>query len=169
MSMNKLLKTMSIHHDKLYFYMLIALSAISLSYAFFVEYVLGFDPCILCLYQRVPYYLLIVTGIGGLVFKRYKLCLYVALAIFFASIFLAGYHTGIEREFFSPSETCNRGFNIPEGASADEIREMLYDAPIATCTRASFKIFGISMTEWNLILNIFMFFGTILVIKKSKQ
>ena len=81
---------------------------------------------------------------------------------------LAGYHTGIERGWFNPTDTCNPGFNIPEGASADEIRQMLYDAPIATCTRAAFKIFGVSMTEWNLILNLCLFFGTVLFVKRRR-
>ena len=156
------------HHDKLYFLGLIVLSTISLSFAFFVEYILGFDPCILCLYQRVPYYLLIFIGMGGVVFKNYKYSLYIALAVFFGAAILAGYHTGVERGLFDPTDTCNPGFNIPDGLSADQIREMLYDAPIATCTRAAFKIFALSMTEWNLILNLCLFIGTLLVVKRSR-
>ena len=156
------------HHDKLYFLGLIVFSTISLSFAFFVEYILGFDPCILCIYQRVPYYLLILVGVGGVVFKNYKFYLYIALFIFLGAAILAGYHTGVERGVFDPTDTCNPGFNIPDGLSADQIREMFYVAPIATCAHAAFKIFALSMTEWNLILNIVLFLGTFLVIKRSK-
>jgi disulfide bond formation protein DsbB len=154
--------------NKLYFLGLILLSTISLSFGFFVEYVLGFEPCILCLYQRVPYYFLVLIGITGMIFKNHKYPIYFALIIFLGAAIIAGYHTGIEREWFDPTDTCNPGFNIPENASVDEIRQMLYDAPIATCTKAAFKIFWLSMTEWNLLLNILMFFGTIWVIKRSR-
>ena len=154
--------------NKLYFSGLVVLSTISISFAFFVEYVLGFEPCILCLYQRAPYYLLMLIGIMGLVFKDSKHLIYLALLVFLGSIILAGYHSGIEREWFNPTSTCNPGFNIPADASVDEIREMLYDAPIATCTRAAFKIFGVSMTEWNLILNICLFLGTIWFVRRRR-
>ena len=166
--MKYILTLLTSHHNKLYFIGLIALSTLSLSYAFFVEYALGFDPCILCLYQRIPYYLLIIIGISGAVFKHHKYYLYLALLVFFGATILAGYHTAIENGLLDPSDRCNPGFNIPDGASADEIRAMLYDAPIATCTEAAFKIFGISMTEWNLILNFCLFVSTIFLIKKNK-
>ena len=168
MSKHNLIRLITEHNDKLYFLGLIALSSISLLYAFFVEYILGFEPCILCSYQRVPYYLLILIGISGVVFRKYRCSLYIALVVFFGAAILAGYHTGIERGLFSPSDTCNPGFNIPDGLSADQIRELLYDAPIATCTRAAFKIFALSMTEWNLILNLCCFIGSIWIIKRSR-
>jgi len=153
--------------NKLYFSGLVVLSTISISFAFFVEYVLGFEPCILCLYQRVPYYLLMVMGIAGLVLQNSKSLIYIAMFVFLSSAILAGYHTGIEREWFNPSDTCNPGFNIPEDASVDEIREMLYAAPVATCTRAAFKILWLSMTEWNLLLNICLFLYSIWFIKRK--
>ena len=152
--------------NKLYFLGLIALATISLLFAFFVQYVLGFDPCILCLYQRVPYYLLALIGIGGLVVKNARYLIYLASLVFLGSIILAGYHAGIEREWINPSDTCNPGFNIPNDASPDEIREMLYAAPIATCTKAAFKILWLSMTEWNLILNIVLFVGTVWFVRR---
>lgn len=101
-------------------------------------------------------------------FKKYKIIVRFNLIVFATSIILAAYHTGIEREIIAPTETCNAGFTIPEGASADEIRNMLYDAPIASCTRAALKVFGISMTEWNLLLNIVLLVATISIIKRIK-
>ncbi len=168
MSKHNLISLITEHNNKLYFLCLIALATTSLLCAFFVEYVMGFEPCILCLYQRIPYYLLILIGIGGVVFKQYKYYVYMAFFLFLAAAILSGYHTGIERGFFSPSDTCNPGFNIPEGLSADQIRDLLYGAPIATCTKAAFKVLALSMTEWNLILNLCCFICTIWVLKRSR-
>jgi disulfide bond formation protein DsbB len=168
MSKHNLFHIITEHHYRVYFLGLITLSSLSILYAFFVEYILGFEPCILCSYQRVPYYLLILIGISGVIYKKYKYSLYMAFTVFLGAALLAGYHTGIERGFFSPSDTCNPGFNIPEGSSADQIRELLYGAPIATCTKAAFKIFALSMTEWNLILNLCCFIGSIWIVKRSR-
>lgn len=153
MSKDKLFNFIGSYHDKMYFLGLIIISALSLLYAFFVEYLQGFEPCILCLYQRIPYYLLIIIGIAGIVFKGHKYFLFLALGALLSSVLLSGYHAGVERGIFNPTDTCNAGINIPEGLSADQIRDMFYDKPIATCTIAAFKILGLSMTEWNFLFS----------------
>jgi disulfide bond formation protein DsbB len=164
----KLLYTLSAGHRQLFFLSLLAIAISSLAFAYFVEYVLGFEPCILCLYQRVPYLLLTLVTISALILKKHHNYLLIATTvILLCSICLAAYHTGIERGFISPSSTCNGGITIPDGASADEIRELLYAAPIAACTRAAIKILGVSMTEWNLILSIGLFTVNLLVIKRK--
>lgn len=137
-----------------------------MGFAYFVQYALGFEPCILCLYQRIPYFVLTILSIAGLVLKNYNLLARMVLVTLFSSILLAAYHTGIERGIISPTETCNAGFNIPEGASADEIRDILYEAPLASCTKAAMKIFALSMTEWNLLLSAALFAVTLRVMRK---
>lgn len=144
--------------NKLYFLSITSVAALAILFAFFVEYILGFEPCELCIYQRIPYYLLIVVGIAGFIAHQNKYLAYLISLIFFFAAILAGYHTGIERAWFAPSATCNPGFKMPKDVSVEEILEALYEAPVATCTKPAFKIFGFSMTEWNLFLNICLFF-----------
>jgi disulfide bond formation protein DsbB len=164
---NNLLRFFTARGNKYFYLGLASISIISLSYAFFVEYILGFEPCILCLYQRIPYFLLIILSISGAIFPNKKQILYFLAIIIFAAICLAAYHTGVERAFFDPTATCNMGVRIPDNISLEEVRELLYNAPIANCTVASYKIFKLSMTEWNLIMNICLIIGTIIIIRNQ--
>lgn len=164
---NNLLGFFTARGNKYFYLSLISISIISLVYAFFVEYILGFEPCVLCQYQRVPYFVLIILSISGAIFPYKKQILTLVAITIFAAICLAGYHTGVERAIFDPTATCNMGVRIPDNISVEEVRELLYNAPIATCTVASYKIFKVSMTEWNLIMNICLMIGTFIVMRKN--
>ncbi len=166
---NNLLGFFTARGNKYFYLCLTSMSTICLAYAFFVEYILGFEPCILCLYQRIPYFLLIILSISGTIFSDKKYILLLIAAVILGAICLSGYHTGVERAIFNPTATCNMGVKIPDNISVEEVRELLYNAPIATCTVASYKIFKISMTEWNLIANICLMIGTIIIIKNNRS
>ncbi|MFV9936860.1 MAG: disulfide bond formation protein B, partial [Rickettsia endosymbiont of Haemaphysalis japonica] len=43
------------------------------------------------------------------------------------------------------------------------IKQMFYSQPITSCTKPAIKIFGISMTEYNLLLNIGLLICLLLV------
>ena len=72
-------------------------SIIALVSAFFIEYILGHQPCNLCILERIPYLLAII-----IVFLNYKFILFEKFFILLLTIiFLAGttlslYHLGIE-------------------------------------------------------------------------
>lgn len=139
---------------RLFFLLICTISAASISFAYFVEYIWGFPPCILCLYQRIPYFALFLISIAGL-FIGYKRCfLMLIILTCLSSVILAVYHTGVERRIFSPTETCSAGEFISDNLSNEELLEKLYAAPIADCSKPAFKIFGFSMTEWNLLLSV---------------
>ena len=73
-----------------------------LIFAYVVQYQLGHQPCKLCLYERIPYFLSIFLIIEILFYKKYvKTSLLILSIIFFISFILAFYHFGIEQGFFS--------------------------------------------------------------------
>ena len=166
--LKKIATILTIQEHRLFFLAVTGLSILVLTYAFFVEYVLGFEPCNLCLYQRIPYFLLAIFGMSGFIIQNNKYFLIIFAIIFLFATLLAGYHTGIESNIFTPSTTCNSGVNIPNNISAEEFRDMMYNSPIASCTRPAYKIFGISMTKWNLALNIFLLLCTIFAIQHKR-
>lgn len=132
-----------------------AIACCSLSLAFFTEFVLGFPPCELCLYQRWPYATLMLICLVAIQIKKYErffLCL-VFLSIF-TSIGISGYHTAIERGVFDGTTQCNPDINMPDNLTPAQIREQLYTREVATCTKPPFKVMMLSMTEWNFLFNI---------------
>ena len=85
---------------KIFYSLIILLCLSSISYAFFVEYILAYKPCILCKYQRVPYILGLIIGFFGF-FRPSNTK--ISINIFFTflvSMTLSGYHVGIEQELY---------------------------------------------------------------------
>ncbi len=134
-----------------------AVSLGSLALAFFTQYVLGFAPCELCLYQRAPYVILALVSIAALILKRSeKMWVAMIMISILSSIGLSGYHTLIERGVLNASAHCNPDMNMPDELSAEQIRQQLYQRDVATCTKAPFKVMMLSMTEWNLVFNLIL-------------
>jgi len=96
-----------------------------LIFAYVVQYQLGHQPCKLCLYQRIPYFLSIFLIIEILFYKKYiKTSLLILSLIFFISFVLAFYHFGIEQGFFSEMSICESA-NLKEMLSKEQLLEQL--------------------------------------------
>ena len=91
----------------IYFNIIFFISLISLISAFFIEYILGFQPCNLCLIQRVPYGLSIILIILNNFQKiDRKFIIIILIMIFTFSLIISFYHFGIEQGFFEESSVC---------------------------------------------------------------
>ena len=131
------------------------ISFIALISAYFIEFVLGYQPCNLCLYERVPYFLAILILLVN--FKYNKLEKYFILfliIIFFIATLLSLYHLGIEQGLIEESLLCNleKGTNIID---KDEILKQLQQKNIS-CKDVTFQIFGLSLTSYNIIISILL-------------
>ena len=123
--------------------------------AFIIEYMLGHQPCKLCVFERIPYILSILLIIKILFFKKYeKITLFILFLIFIASAVLAFYHFGIEQGFFSESFVCKAG-DLSETLSKEQLLEQLNKNSIS-CKDVSFKVLGLSLATINTILSIIL-------------
>ncbi len=141
------------------FILLIAIT--SLISAYFVEYVMALAACPLCIYQRFPYLLLIMISIIGLNGDRSLKKYYIIT--FLISILIASYHTGIERGIFELSVFCKPLVSISDSFSIMDFKNLLYNENIGMCNKPALMIFGFSMAEWNLCLNIIFLFSIIFI------
>ncbi|BFD46006.1 MAG: disulfide bond formation protein B [Rickettsia endosymbiont of Sergentomyia squamirostris] len=143
---------------------LICTCIFALSLAYFVEYILHFSPCPLCIYQRFPYLFIIKISVVAILIKRIsKYTLFFIVLNLLGACILAGYHSGVERGIFEPSSLCSTLIHIPKHLSIQDIKEIFYSQPIATCTKPAVKLFNISMTEWNLLLNLSLLFAVLFI------
>ena len=122
----------------------------SILYAFFIEYFLGYKPCILCKYQRVPYILGLIIGLFGF-FKplNTKMIVYI-FANFLISVTLSGYHVGVEQELYQSVFNCsdnNLGV-LEKGKLLESLKVINPD-----CRNVNFAVFGVSLATINLILS----------------
>ncbi len=135
---------------KVFYLFIILLCVTSIFYAFFVEFFLGYKPCILCKYQRVPYVLGLIIGLFGF-FKplNTKMCIYVFLT-FLISMTLSGYHVGIEQELYQSIFNCSDDnlSILDEGKLLESLNVINPD-----CRNVNFAIFGVSLATINFVLS----------------
>ena len=145
---------------KTYFKFIFIVSLISIISAYFIEYVLGHQPCNLCLIERIPYILSIFLLIIIYILKRYEKFFILLFAIMFiCSLIISIYHFGIEQGFFKESAVCSLKSAF-EVISKDELLLQLNNKPVS-CKDVTFRIFGLSLTSINIILNIFLIILTL--------
>lgn len=143
---------------------LITISIIALSTAYIAEYIFHYTPCPLCVYERFPYLTLIKICLTALIIRQLsKYTLIFILLTILSSCILSTYHSFIERGILQPSALCSSMLHIPKGLSIQHIKQMFYSQPITSCMKPAIKIFGISMTEYNLLLNIGLLICLLLV------
>ena len=141
-------------NKKLLLTILILISLI-LAAAYLIEYQLNYQPCKLCIYERVPYIFSIFIIIKIFFFKSYEKAILLVLSlIFFASSILAFYHFGIEQGFFNESFVCNTG-SFSENLSKEQLLEQLKQNTVS-CKDVTFKIFGLSLAAINMIFSLFL-------------
>ena len=63
---------MSDQNIKKFFIVIFTLSFISLATALYIEYILGFKPCLLCLYQRLPYIAALLISLIAFFYENKK-------------------------------------------------------------------------------------------------
>ena len=132
---------------------LIILSFVTLSFAYFVEFILDHEPCNLCKIERIPYIGSIILISLIILFNKYeKIILIIVLLLFIFGAITSIYHVGIEQGFFSESLLCEIGMNT-NIQNTDELLKTLEKTPIS-CKDVSFTIFGLSLATFNAFLSI---------------
>ena len=133
-------------------------SIIALVSAFFIEYILGHQPCNLCILERIPYLLAIIVVLLNYKFIQFeKFFILLLIIIFFAGTILSIYHLGIEQGFIEESLVCDlkSGSNL---LSKEEILKQLQEKSIS-CKDVTFKIFGLSLTSYNILISLLITIG----------
>ena len=130
---------------------------IILIFAFVIEYKLGHQPCKLCFYERVPYFLSIFLILKILFIRGYeKITLLILSIVFVFSSVLAFYHFGIEQGFFKESLVCKTE-SLSENLSKKELLQQLKQNSVS-CKDVSFRILGLSLAAINTIFSLILSF-----------
>ena len=133
-------------------------SVIALISAFIIEYILGHQPCNLCIFERIPYLLAIIIILFNYQFNQFeKFFVLLLLIVFFIGAILSLYHLGIEQGFIQESIVCDlkNGSNL---LSKEEILKQLQEKNVS-CKDVTFKIFGLSLTSYNILISLLICIG----------
>jgi disulfide bond formation protein DsbB len=150
-----------IKHKKT-FYIIMFFSFFALTAAYFIQYVLGHQPCNLCLIERIPYILVIIIITFCLFLKKSeKISLIIISLIFFLATLVSFYHFGIEQGFFKESLVCDLNSEV-KILTPEEILKELKEKTI-TCKDVTFKVLGFSLATINTIISLIL---SVIMLKK---
>lgn len=149
-------------------YSILFFSIFTIIFAYYVELVLGHQPCNLCLFERIPYILVISIMITLLIFSNLeKISFGLVGIVFLISFFLSIYHVGIEQEIFNESNVCNTGSNIDTLNKEELIKELTNQR--ISCKIVTFYIFGLSLATINAFISLMISFITIKIFLKYEK
>ncbi len=144
------------------------ISLISIISAFFIEYVLGHQPCNLCLIQRIPYGLcLILIALNYFQRKNEKFIILLLILIFCFSFVISFYHFGIEQGFFEESMVCTMK-NTSNIISKEELLKQL-QVKAVSCKDVTFRIFGFSLTSFNIAISLILIISLLKIFKNYEK
>jgi disulfide bond formation protein DsbB len=143
---------------------ILVFSILSLSIAYFIQYVLSHKPCNLCIIERVPYIAAIILISLIFILNRYQKIISSLILIFFIfGAVVSIYHFGIEQGFFSESLICELSNNNP--LNKEELLNQLKKAEIVSFKDVTFRFFGLSLATINTIISLILSGIMIKVIK----
>ena len=129
------------------------ISVIALVSAFFIEYVLGHQPCNLCILERIPYLLALIIILFNFKFSHFeKFFILLLIIIFLVGAIISLYHLGIELGFIQESLVCDLK-SASDLLSKEEILKQLQEKNVS-CKDVTFKIFGLSLTSYNILISL---------------
>lgn len=135
-------------------------AATSILTALGFEHIGGYQPCMLCLWERYAYYfavpalfLAIVLASGGSKGWAAALFFIVALA-FLANAGLGTYHAGAEWKFWPGPDACGGGGNL--ATSAGSLLKDLEGIRVVRCDEPSLVFLGLSFAGWNVVASLLL-------------
>jgi len=138
-----------------YFIYIFIINFLVISSALFIEYILKVKPCALCIYERYPYYLILIFCALFFLKNSWKNQLIILIIITsVVSFFLAGYHVGIEYGLINELSSCKTEFN--KNISKDILLKELQSKLAPSCKEVGFKLFGLSLASINMIMSLIL-------------
>lgn len=158
--------------DRLVALAILLVCAGALAGALVLEHVFDVQPCILCLWQRVPFavagLLALVALLPGLPPGVRRGVVVLAGAAFLVNFGLAVYHVGVEQHWWAGTAACT----APAGAAPqtlEEMRRALENPPrLARCDQVAWSLFGISLPGYNVGLSLLLGIATLWAAAKTE-
>ena len=134
---------------------ILVFSILSLSIAYFIQYVLGHKPCNLCIIERIPYIAAIILISLIFILNRYQKIISSLILIFFIfGAVVSFYHFGIEQGFFSESLVCDLGNSQP--LNKEDLLNQLKKTEIVSCKDVTFRFLGLSLATINTVISLIL-------------
>ncbi|WP_157964743.1 disulfide bond formation protein DsbB [Algibacillus agarilyticus] len=142
--------------DKRPLWLILFISALFLEgAALYFQYVLGYEPCVKCIYTRVAVFGFILAGLIGLIAPNKLLVRLLAYGIFVLSLIsafiIAFEHIEVQRNTLSIFAICEAIPNFPEWFQIHIWFPDLFEVR-GSCGDVNWEMFSLSMPEWMVVI-----------------
>ena len=141
------------------------ISTTLLSGALLFQFVGGFAPCSLCIWQRWPHLAVIIMAFIGLRDVTPRSMLWLIFIAGSASAGLGSYHAGIEYGFWAGPAGCSANLALDGDITA--LTQQLLATPMARCDQVAWSLFGLSMAGWNALISLDIIAAALISLKRS--
>ena len=139
--------------NKFFLNIILIFSVFALISAYFIQYILGHQPCNLCLLERLPYLAAIILISLIFILNKYEKLIILTVSLFFIfGTIVSFYHFGIEQGFFSESLVCNLSNNNTSLSAQDLLKQL--EKQTVSCKDVTFKVLGLSLATFNTIISL---------------
>jgi disulfide bond formation protein DsbB len=137
--------------------------------AYIAQYIFGLLPCALCLYQRVPYFIVLALSLIALFYdsvRKIPLLPYFCASLFFINAIIAFYHMGVEQHWW---------VSFIKDCAAPKITDLdsLISAPVVRCDSPQWSFLGFTMAQyhilWSLDLTVLTTILAIIFLRKKSD
>ena len=142
---------MLLNIKKYYFQIVFIISSIIIVSAYILEYIYNFPPCKLCIYQRIPYFLILFVCTTSFLMEYRNIHFYAIFFLFFSSFLIASFHSLVERGLIEYNSGCSSSINDFE--SIEDLRDHLESVALTKCDEIIFSIMGLSLANINSLIS----------------
>ncbi len=154
-----------LNNNKFILNSVLTFSILSLATAYFIQYILGHEPCNLCLIERIPYLASLILISLIFIFNKFeKMIAGIVLLFFIFGSIVSFYHVGVEQGLFNESFVCDLGTSN-ENMSKKDLLEQLQNKTPVSCKDVTFRLFGLSLATINTVISILLSVIMVKVIK----
>ena len=139
----------------------LCLAVLTIIGALAFEHIGGYQPCALCLQERVPYYLGIPAAGAAVLaaWSRSARPIIVALFVIMAvvtlyNVGLGTYHSGVEWGWWEGPSSCAPSTTVQSAGSVLESLQSGVHGP--SCTEALWRFAGLSFAGWNVVVSLIL-------------
>lgn len=141
--------------------------------AYISQYVFHYDPCVLCLYQRKPWWVAIaLSGLAVVIAGRNRAAarkiLALTILVFTVGAGIAFYHVGVEQQWWQGTAACG-DTTLPAPGDIEALKAYLANRNIVRCDVPTWTLFGLSMTTYNLIASLGMAVVTGALLRRGRR
>jgi disulfide bond formation protein DsbB len=159
-------------HERMAFFAFATLAALALAAAYTSQFAYGLQPCELCVYQRIPYAIVVLLGICGIAFSQISrrsgpVFLGLIALAYAVDAGVAVYHSGVERHWW---RSFLEGCTVPDmEGNITDVLARIAATPLARCDEIPWTdpVLGLSMANYNVFFALILTMASLYALSRQ--